>query len=277
MLPQHRLPSSLNNYAYGSFTALGPLAALGSSLKAWLSADAHGTARMTDDGSGLISSHTSEDGSALTVTAATTARPTWLSNAISSPNGNSYSGLSFDGLANCFISTTLTNIPTGATSGEIHILATGVSGAATRVAVGYGAATAGQGRRLFKITNNQLRLDDVTTSVLTDVSGVISSQPFVASGAWIGSTLSGRRNGKVCLPSSISLGTALNTNTTRLRVGANISATADSFWSGIIRHVFITTSLTQLQRMQLEAWMLWEIGWQRYCLPNYHPFRERMS
>jgi hypothetical protein len=72
---------------------------------------------MTDDGSGVISAWVDKVG-AMSVTAATTARPTWTVGALTSPTGNAKSGLTFDGTANCMVSTDLSTLPTGTTAGS---------------------------------------------------------------------------------------------------------------------------------------------------------------
>lgn len=266
----------LNNYAYGSFTAAGPVTALGSALKAWLTADDHGTARMTDDGSGLISSWTSADGSALTVTAATTARPTWSASAISRPSGGSVSGLAFDGTANCMVSTTLTNIPTGSTAGEVWISGTQelTSAIATsRNIIAYGAFVSSQGRILIRSTNSTaLIVQDQTVNLIDTRFDFFG--PFIIGGMWAGTLQSGRKNGLPTNPETATIST-LNTGTVRLRLGANDNTSAAGFHQGVIRHVLITTTLTALQRLRLEAWLAWDMGWQRYRLPSTHPFRDR--
>ena len=85
-------------------------------LRNWWSADDHGTARMTDDGAGLISSWTDRI-AGLAVTAVTAARPTYGATALAGRPA-----LTFDGVANCLASTSLTNMPTGAQDGEIWAL-----------------------------------------------------------------------------------------------------------------------------------------------------------
>lgn len=268
MLPHRRAISRLNNYAYGSFTSQGPLVALGASLKARLTADDHGTARMTDDGSGLISSWTSNDGAALTVTAAGTARPTWSASAISSPTGNTYPGIIFDGVANCFVSTTLTNIPTGAAAGEIWILFSHTSTGVGNLC-GYGANSSGQ-RRTLLITSS--RTPQVTDgSVMTDDTHLTPGGVHVLGGFWSGTTQGGQFDG-LPLTDGIEIIASLSTGTTRLRIGASLAVSPATFLTGIVCEVLITTLLTSLQRMQLEAYLLRKVGWHRYRLPNNHPF-----
>jgi hypothetical protein len=266
-------PPTLNNYAYGSFTNSGPVTALGSALKAWLTADDHGTARMTDDGSGLISSHTSKDGSALTVTATTTARPTWTSNAISKPDGGSVAGMTYDGVANTMTSTTLTNIPTGSTAGGIMVVGKqpAVAASVQNFAI-YGGTAASTTRSTQTSATGFASLSDNTT-VLTD-SHLKFLGPFVLSGNWSGTTETGRIQGLIFNPETTTIAT-LATGTTRLRIGARNQVAADRFANVVIRHVFIYTTLTALQNLQLEGWAAWDMGWHRYILPSTHPFRDR--
>jgi hypothetical protein len=262
----------LNNYAYGSFTNSGPVTALGSALKVWLTADDHGTARMTDDGAGLISSWTSKDGSALTVTATLTARPTWSASGITSPTGNNVAALTFDGVANCLVSTTLTNVPTGSTARHIFALVRQDDLATSSLAIikyGVGAATSCSLQK-NGTTFPTLAVSDGTTTTATsrpEFYGVHACKSF-----WGSTTQQATFDG---LPKVSGTIAALSTGTTRLRVGAGIAASAANFYVGAIRHIFITTTLTALQEMQLEAWMLWDCGWQRLRLPTWHPFRDR--
>ncbi len=262
-------------YAYGSFTSQGPVTALGASLKAWLDPDDHGTARMTDDGAGAISSHTSKDGSALTVTAATTARPTWSASAISGPPG-SFAGLTFDGVANCLVSTTLTNIPTGSTAGEIWVLvnSTQAPGTASYV-VGCGGVPSTAISRNIRhsgATPSRVVISDGPTLITDAAAGNPSFQGVhVVSGNWSGTTEAGSIDGVLLRPESATIA-SLTTSTTRIRIGSDNAATAANFFGGVVRHVFIVTTLTALQRQQLPAWSLWDVG---YRPPQSSPFRSR--
>lgn len=243
---------------------------LGAALKAWMSADAHGTANMTDDGNGLISSWTSEDGSALTVTAATTARPTWTADAISNGRGKTYAGLSFNGTANVMLTTTLTNIPTGSTAGEAWVSLNQLNSAATGgVPLRYGGTGANAARSLQKTTGLRALVGDATTN-LTDTQFTFVGL-HILGGAWSGTTETGRFDGRDFAPSSATI-SALNTGTTRLAIGATNAASPATFATIALRHLLITTTLTAVQRQKLEGWLAWDIR-AEYLLPLTHPYR----
>ncbi len=137
-----------------------PVASLGSTLGAWWTADDHGTARMTDDGSGVISSWTDSVG-AMAITAATTARPTWTSTAFNS----AYAGLTFDGTANCFASTTLTTLPTGANAGWAMLVVAPTTSGTLYHMLSYGGTANATLRSLRKASNNAAQITDGTTGI----------------------------------------------------------------------------------------------------------------
>lgn len=238
---------------------------LGSAIKGWWSADDHGTARMTDDGAGLISNWVDKAGS-MAVTAATTARPTWAANSFNS----AYAGLTFDAAANCFVSTTLTSLPTGATASDIYIMTTAAANGLQGLALVYGSTAANQSKRILKSTLDRLSIDDGSASIV-DVSGALSSSPVIIGAQYAGTTVTGWKNGA---PTNAATGTiaSLNTGTTRLRIGASIAVTAAGFWAGVVRHVVITTTLTTIQRQQLEGWLAWDSG-ESALLPSSHPYK----
>lgn len=267
-----------------AFAAAGPLISAGrnkranwhpqdlsaSVLKGWWCADDHGTTKMTDDGSGLISAWVDRI-SGISATGTTTARPTWASNSFNT----SFAGLTFDGTANCLVNTAFTALPTGAVAGEIWAVGsqTALTGDATQryiIQVGGGGATS---RTLIRAVGggpaNRFRVSDQTTA-LTDTVADLSTN-FIGGGAWAGTTESGRINGADMSPSSTTIAT-IATATSRLRIGASANASATLFWQGIVRHVIVTMTLTAARRLQLEGWLAWDSGLTG-LLPASHPYK----
>jgi hypothetical protein len=240
---------------------------LDGALKGWWTADDHGTARMTDDGAGLISSWTDNTG-AMAVTAATTARPTWGATSF-----NGRPGLTFDGTANCFVSTTLTTLPTGATAGEIWAIFQTTSASGISILCRYGGTTSATARSL-EVNPIRARASDIATGLVDGVRAVNDGAPHVAGGAWAGTVESGRVDGSDFSPSASATIATLNTTTIRLRIGAANATSASNFFNGILRHLLITTTLTPDQHLQLEGWGAWDVG-ANYQLPASHPFRNR--
>jgi hypothetical protein len=81
--------------------------------------------------------------------------------------------------------------------------------------------------------------------------------------------MTARANGAATTPASAVIA-ALNTSTTRFVIGASSSLTA--FANVVVRHVFVTTTLTTLQRQQLEGWMAWDASLTG-LLPAGHPYK----
>lgn len=234
------------------------------SLAAWWSADDHGTARMTDDGSGLISSWSDRIGG-LAVTGTTTARPTWTATAL---NG-AKAGLTFDGTANTLATTTLTGLPTGAVAGEMWaVLSQARAGSVSGnfAAVRYGGATDGTFRGLGRVngagnTNRaRVAVDGTTAANILDdgVQDFGGASGHVLRGQFSGTTLTGELDGTAFSTSPASGVTTLATGTTRLRLGANTSGTAGNFWQGVLRHIIILRGLLPAKEEGLMR--LWAAG-----------------
>lgn len=241
---------------------------LGSSvLSAWWNADDHNqSSLMTDDGAGLISSFKDRAGQ-MAVTAATTARPTWASNSFNS----SYAGLTFDGVANCLVSTTLTTIPTGATAGWAMALASPVTLATGTSILNYGLGAA-TSRNLNKQGggNDAPQLSDGSTGLNGTPATFLG--PHMLYGDWSGTAMNGYLDGTFITGSPATIA-SLNTSTTRLRLGATAATTAASFFVGVMRHVFVGAGvLTTAQRQLLEGWMAWDANLTS-LLPASHPYK----
>ncbi len=222
------------------------------SLATWWDADDHGTARMTDDGAGLISSWTDRV-AGLAITAATTARPTWTANAFNT----SYAGLTFDGTANCFVTTTLTAIPTGANAGWAMVVVAPTTSVTLYHILSYGGTANGSLRSLRKTSADGGQVTDGTTGVNT--TGNFKT-PNMLYGDWSGTAENGYLNGSLIAGSPATIG-SLNTGTTRFRLGASDATSPGSFTNGVIRHLFIGTgTLSTTDRQNLEAWVRADSG-----------------
>jgi hypothetical protein len=234
---------------------------LGAALVAWWSADDHGTANMTDDGAGLISAWVDRIGG-LSVTAATTARPTWSATAFTGSDGTTKAGLIGDGVANTLATTTLTGLPGTSTAGEIWVVVqpnlAGVVAAATYVA--YGAQGGGTNRQVRKGANSMAPSvsDGTTTTGNGGIGAFATSGPHIIRGTWAGTTQTGTVNG-VDFAAAGTIG-SLNTTMTRMRFFANAATAAATFSNCVIRHVFIPTTLTAAQANNLTAWCAWDSG-----------------
>lgn len=222
---------------------------------------------MTNDGSGLISNWISRV-SGLAVTATTTARATYGATSFNT----SYPGLTFDGSANCYVATTLSTLPTGAT--EAWVWAVGTQTAAQIGAMcGYGASGANDvvilGSGGFKG-----RVSDATTSS-TDAGASVTSSPFIICGQWIGTTQNGWIDGNAFTTNPGSI-TTINTGTVRLRIGASAAGSAANFFGGALSDLMVTKALNSTQRQQIEGYFAWARGLQTATnsfLPSTHPYR----
>lgn len=233
-------------------------------LSAWWNADDHGTARMTDDGAGLISNWVDRIGG-LALTAVTTARPTWASASFNT----SKAGITFDGAVNCFVTTTLTS-PTGANASEIWVVATAtVAQNATLLA--YGGSTNGTLRNVAMTSAFKVRSGDGTNLNIDTSSNLISS-PSVVNGQLFGTTVNGWINGNAFTANPTTIPT-LNTGTTRMRVASTTGGSASSFFGGVVRHVMILNgTLTAADRQRLEGYFAWDGGFQA-SLPVSCPYQ----
>jgi len=230
---------------------------LGADLKAWWDADDHGTARMTDDGLGLISSWTDRV-SGIAVTGTLGARPTWGAAAFP----NSKAGLTFDGVANTLRTTSFAGLPVGSTPGEIHVLATGTTTGRILCDYGTGVATL---RRLY-MSGSTVRASD--GSINSAGTGPVWNGPAIAGAIFGPTTVDARMNGADQVGGT---GATLNTGTTRFAIGSTSATTAASFWVGATRHVLVTLALSAANRLRLEGYLAWDSGLNA-LLPSTHPY-----
>lgn len=248
----------------GARTLWSPDVLSRSVLRAWWCADDHGTSRMTDDGAGLISNWIDRMGG-LAVTAVTAARPTWGAAVFNT----AYPGVTFNGTANAMVTTTLTALPTGAVPGSLVAVAhTAPLSTSTAYLVQYGNSSASTGRAIiYGGSTFTVRFYDGTVQL---TSTIPATGPHILCGSWAGTQESGRIDGTaLAAPSTIA---TLNTSAVRLRLGSNVAATAASFASAAIRHIFITTALSLADMLRLEGWIAWDSGLTG-LLPASHPYK----
>lgn len=229
-------------------------------LRAWWNADDWTNAALvTNDGSGVISSWKDRI-NGLAVTGATTTRPT----ASASSFNSAYAGVTFDGSANTLASTTLTNLPTGSTPGTLWAVMQNALVSA-RVVVGYGGTAY---RRILVGSGSALPTIGNGTQTAAGTTALSVGTPRIVVGEFGSSTIAVRVNGT----QENSAAQTLATDTTRIRLGASTAAGASNHYSGVLRHVFITTALTADQYQRLEGWIAWDSGMVA-VLPADHPYR----
>ncbi len=223
---------------------------------------------MTDDGAGLISKW-DDLVAALSLTGATTARPTWSATSFNS----AYAGVTGDGVANVLGIESTGSLPATTAEGYMFLLAQWVATGNIEVAFCYGGAASLANRILRKSAGNLFQITD-GTAVITSPAGSLTTgfhlyHSHLASG---GLLWDGTRDG-INIPSATA--TTASTVATRTRLFANIAATPLQFASVTIRYAAVCGAMTTLQIQQLEGWMCHTSGVNRYCLPSTHPFRNR--
>lgn len=224
---------------------LGPGNGASGGLYDWLSPNHN----LTNDGAGLISSWAGRKG-AVTVTAATTARPTWAANSFNS----AHAGLTFDGVANTMASTTLTGLPTSSTSGEIWAVFGPFTNIATQFVCRYGATTAGAYRSLGSTASAAANITEGLTACSV-ASPLLTAGFNIVRGQWSGTTESIWLNGVAGASNPVTIA-SLNTGTTRIRIGAGNATSAANFAATVVSDVFITGILNTLDANRMLGWIV---------------------
>jgi hypothetical protein len=229
----------------------------------WSAAD-HGTGLMTDDGAGLISAWADRT-TGKTVTATTTARPTWSATGFC----GAYPALVGDGTANTMAMANTTGLPTGSTPGALLVLGQNTNPAAVgRHAVSYGGA-ANSHRRLAVLSTGAIVASDGTTAATSSRSW---SEPSIGVGYWSGTTEWVRANGLQSADATIS---SLNTSTTRTRFFSSNTSTAANFWAGPLVEIIILANPTIDLIQRIEGYWAWAYPLAGIVaqLPSEHPFK----
>lgn len=187
-----------------------------------------------------------------------------------------FGGVTFDGTNDVLDAASVNAaLPSGTAAGEIWALCQDDSvDTNARNVFKYGDGTTNGARGVLSIlsgTYTRFGIGSGTNTPLTDrrpSSGAsVRGAIFLAGGT----TVTGRKDGESTIP-GFSSSSSWNTATTRTRMGANTAATAASFWLGVIRHVIVTSELTDAQRLRLEGWLAWD-GNIPGKLPPNHPYR----
>lgn len=233
--------------------AWSPSIFLTTELRGWWHADDHGTALMTDDGAGLISAWVDRN-NAISLTAAGSARPTW-----SEDTFNGRACVVGDGTAN-LTTTTLTNVPTGSTAGEIWVSSVTPSGAsAIGTLVAYGGTGAGTNRQIRKTASYKTQATDGTTNA-SDTRVSLIDEVAIANCQFSGTSLRLWVNDFEISAGTVTI-TSVDTGTTRLRFFANTAITAANILTGSIRQILIfARALTDDERHRLYVYLANDAG-----------------
>lgn len=200
-----------------------------------------------------------------TVTASTTARPTWSATGFC----GAYPAVVGDGVANSMTLANTTGLPTGSTPGALLVLGQDTSGAAAgRTAVAYGSASSNQ-RRLQVQSSGVIAANDGTTAAPSTLGW---TAPAIAVGYWSGTTEWVRVNGLQSEDVTIS---SLNTGTTRTRFFSSNGGTAAAFWAGPIVDVAILANPTLDLIRRIEGYWAWKFPLAGIVaqLPSDHPYK----
>jgi len=246
---------------------------LGAQYNSHWTADDHGTANMTDDGAGVISSWKARS-TAINKTAVTTARPTWGAAAFNS----SYAGVTFAGALTVLgTATGVAGMPTGSATGYIFVVADQtalVADTGQRYFGSYGSASASAGRSVLRTVTggvNRLQISTGTATPLNDTSVDLSGPHMILAG-FDSTTLYGWIDGTVTTPATIA-SSPLATATTRTRLGADAGTTSTLFHKGGIRHwMILSGTLSAANVDKLFGWAAWDSGL-RSLLPAGHPYK----
>lgn len=248
--------------AFGSPFAIewNPLL-LGSKLRGWWNAD--------DLAAGAVAAWADRIAS-FTVSQGTGANQPNLG--IDSFNGKA--GVGFDGFSDYLQNGggNMGLLPVGSTPGEIHVScenqADGSVDLTSRAILAYGAAGTNTKRVLtkyyFSTPLNRMAANNATTTVY-------GAQPFdgyALAGGVFGpvqkSYLNAAKTGEAAATQ--------NTNSARIRFGAEASSSVSSYWNGQIRDIAITLDLTDDERFLLQGWQAWDAGLQN-LLADGNPYK----
>lgn len=222
---------------------------------------------MVNDGSGLISNWKSRV-SGLAITATTTARATYNATSFNS----SYPGMTFDGSANCYVTTTLSTLPVGSAAGSLVIVGQSITTVTTTTLINYGlvpgSATA---RSLRKNSLDKFSTFDGSTTGGGSSGTIVTGSGHILYGDFSGTAMNGFADGVACSGNPNTIAT-LNTGTTRLRIGATNAGTAGGFWTGVMSDALVLNGvLSTSDRQKMEGFFAWNRGLVS-VLPAGHPY-----
>lgn len=172
--------------------------------------------------------------------------------------------LTFDGSDDFMERTDSTGLPNGTTPGEVFALVRQdalAADATSRMLLSYGGGAAASRRTLQRtvsggVNRAQALVGNNSTSVAAldpnvDFSGVHVAHAYVTA-SLVGMAL----DGGTATTNSVSV----NTQTTRIRLGASTATTAASFFNGRVAEILVTTALSVANRAALIAWLLSKRG-----------------
>jgi hypothetical protein len=225
--------------------------------------DGRNMTNMTNDGSGVISSWT-DNIAGITPTAATTARPTWSADGLST----GVAAVVGDGVANAMTTTSFAACPTGTNPSVILAVFSNTSdGADTRNVGGYGVSATP--RSLRQLATGVPSVQSNTSLSNTVTNSMLGAHIMV--GIYELALLSGRLDGSPFTPVP-SVAQTLTTTATRLRLFSSLGTSTGAFGQGGLRHFMVLTTTTDNEILQLEGWAAWDSGLQAN-LPVTHPYR----
>jgi hypothetical protein len=201
----------------------------------------------------------------LAVTASSTARGTWGVNSFNS----AYPGITLDGIANCYATTSLGPLPVGSAPGAMIWVGTIANpGSTNGQIVSYGTG-AGTTRTIRQSTAGFYGVSDSSNTVSASASNF---SPAIVYGDWSGTVENGYMNGAAFSGNPKTIG-SLNTGATRLRVGANVSASPGGFTPSVVSDVMILSGVPSIaDRQRLEGYFAWNRGLAN-VLPAKHPYK----
>jgi hypothetical protein len=221
----------------------------------WWCADDIGTANITSDISGLISSWLGRVNGTQLISSGT-AKPVIGVQAFDSTiYGPRKSGVAFDGIDDVLTGTVFPAIPIGAVESELWVVvdANGPTGVTAGI-VAYGGTSAGNSRQLTRSSGTPARVGVNNNATFVQDTLYTFNSRQIATGIFEATPLMTANLDNLATSINSTPAAALNTGSTRFRLGANMSGTPTNFLNGVIRHVFITNILTSAQRTALARW-----------------------
>jgi hypothetical protein len=217
---------------------------LGADLLAWWSAD--------DLSDGVVTTWTDSIGAIAPTQATADRKPVRAATSFNT----SYAGVTFDGSDDRLTVASSGSLPSSTASSEIHALVSqGYAGATTSVGtvLSYGTVSSHASRDLNRISTSsvsRLRAFDATTAV-ADTSFVFDG-PHIVGGRFDAATATLWFDGRATSPASGAMAFSTIAGATSIGSSANGAA---RYWSGVIRHIFVTNVLSDANRQKLEGWM----------------------
>jgi len=236
---------------------------LGAQLKAWWNA--------SDLADGAVTTWTDRVASLSPTQATAGFRPVRSATSFNS----AYAGVTFDGTDDRLSIASIGSLPTGTTGGDIYaLISQDEVGTVTGVKniLSYGSNAVNLSRRLRRNPASSInRLSATDAGVNLQDTLVNFSGYHIASARWDSAAMFLYLDGTATTPATVA--SSFNTATTSIftTIGAHVTATSE-YWKGLIRHIFVTTTLVTADRQKLEGWMAWDVALAS-LLPAGHPYK----